>query len=137
LRYVELNPVRSGIVSSPELYRWSSYRFKIGAEKNNPLIEFDPWYLSLGTNPIERQVKYRQFFPEALTEQELNQIRETTHKGCVYGNERFGKFVEELTKKDTLIKPQGRPIKIGEELGRNSGSDLIDPTPNSSPISSI
>ncbi len=27
MRYVELNPVRAGIVAKPEEYRWSSYRF--------------------------------------------------------------------------------------------------------------
>jgi putative transposase len=124
LRYVELNPVRSNIVSSPELYHWSSYRFKIGAERNSPFIEFDPWYTSLDTAPIKRQLKYHQFFQESLTKQELNQIHEIVNRGCVYGNEEFIKFVEGLAKKDLLIKSPGRPIKIIE-----MGVGSIDPTP--------
>jgi putative transposase len=112
LRYVEMNPVRAGMVSSPELYRWSSYRFKVGDEKN-PLIDFDPWYTSLDANSIERQLKYRQFFCEPLTEQELSQIREIAHKGGVYSNEMFKGFVEEITGRDVFIRPQGRPERSG------------------------
>jgi putative transposase len=29
-RYIEQNPVRAGLVSRPEDYRWSSYRFNAG-----------------------------------------------------------------------------------------------------------
>jgi len=32
-RYVELNPVRAGIVADPADYRWSSYGVKIGNRK--------------------------------------------------------------------------------------------------------
>ncbi|PIP19290.1 MAG: transposase, partial [Candidatus Omnitrophica bacterium CG23_combo_of_CG06-09_8_20_14_all_41_10] len=28
LRYIEMNPVRAGIVNAPELYHWSSYRVR-------------------------------------------------------------------------------------------------------------
>ena len=31
-RYIELNPVRAGIVKNPEEYPWSSYRQKVGAD---------------------------------------------------------------------------------------------------------
>jgi putative transposase len=37
MRYVELNPVRAGIVKRPDEYRWSSYRFHAMGEPN-PLI---------------------------------------------------------------------------------------------------
>jgi hypothetical protein len=33
VRYVEMNPVRAGIIQRPEDYPWSSYRFYIGEKK--------------------------------------------------------------------------------------------------------
>lgn len=57
-RYVELNPVRAGLVQDPAIYAWSSYRaYAIGAE--NPLVTRSPIYESLGLTASERQYQYR------------------------------------------------------------------------------
>ena len=40
-RYVELNPVRAGIVADPKDYRWSSYGSKTG-NKKEAWLDFDP-----------------------------------------------------------------------------------------------
>jgi putative transposase len=37
-RYVELNPVRAGIVERPEEYAWSSVSFHLGKVKTDPLV---------------------------------------------------------------------------------------------------
>lgn len=61
--YIELNPVRAGLVARPEDWRWSSYRFYAFGEINpliEGLIDVDPYYLELGTTPQERQKKYRE-----------------------------------------------------------------------------
>jgi putative transposase len=34
IAYIEMNPVRAGLVSLPEEYRWSSYRYRVLGEKN-------------------------------------------------------------------------------------------------------
>ena len=43
-RYVELNPVRAGIVADPGDYRWSSYGSKTG-NKKEAWLDFDPFIL--------------------------------------------------------------------------------------------
>ncbi len=53
-RYIELNPVRAGMVNHPENYPWSSYRCN-GHGENNPLITPHDVYLQLGTQDNERQ----------------------------------------------------------------------------------
>ena len=40
-RYIELNPVRAGLVVKPEEYAWSSYRQRMGIDKNQ-WIDLDP-----------------------------------------------------------------------------------------------
>jgi len=56
--YIEMNPVRAGLVTKPENWPYSSYRFYAYGEKNT-LVDMDPLYLSLGQTPAERQSRYR------------------------------------------------------------------------------
>ena len=40
INYIELNPVRAGIVASPEAYRWSSYRERnLGVTKEERILD--------------------------------------------------------------------------------------------------
>ncbi|MEA3278637.1 MAG: transposase, partial [Pseudomonadota bacterium] len=52
-RYIELNPVRAGMVHKPEDYPWSSYRANALGE-HNPLLSAHGLYLALGANAPER-----------------------------------------------------------------------------------
>lgn len=93
LFYIEMNPVRAGIVNSPELYRWSSYRARAFGEKNS-ILDLDPWYNSLGSTAEERQIGYRQFFQNSIPELTLKLIRETTNRGGLLGSDVFRKRVK-------------------------------------------
>jgi len=54
LRYIELNPVRAGLVPSPELYEWSSYRAH-AFEREDSLLTPHPLFLALGRTSADRQ----------------------------------------------------------------------------------
>jgi putative transposase len=110
LRYIETNPVRAGIVNAPELYCWSSYRFRAFGEKN-PILDFDPWYNSLGNDDEERQFIYRQFFQNLMPEPAIKVIREMTNKGGIIGTDDFRTQIEEITQRRIVIRPPGRPKK--------------------------
>ncbi|MFH0732791.1 MAG: transposase [Candidatus Omnitrophota bacterium] len=59
-RYIELNPVRSGLVFDPSDYPWSSYNaYAFG--KADYLVDVLPEYLGFGHNDCERQKQYREF----------------------------------------------------------------------------
>lgn len=57
-KYIELNPVRAGIVANPEEYPYSSYSYYADGQKNL-LIAEDKFYNDLGSNMEKRQKKYR------------------------------------------------------------------------------
>lgn len=60
-RYVVLNPVRTGTLSFPEKYRWSSYRATAGLEKPPPFLTVD-WVLSqFGRHRHQAERKYWEF----------------------------------------------------------------------------
>ena len=79
-RYVELNPVRAGLVDGPEKYKWSSYRNKVGAEKL-PWLDLDPCYMRLGNTMKEREELYSQFVKEVILKEEIETIREAAQRG--------------------------------------------------------
>lgn len=80
-KYIELNPVRAGVVERPENYRYSSYSF-YGRGKGSKIVEANPLYLSLSTSPRERMRIYRELF---LPEEEL----ERRFQGPFWGSKEF------------------------------------------------
>ena len=93
-RYIELNPVRAGMVRHPREFRWSSYsRNAEGAD--NELIDEHPVYESLGSDPESRQTAYSALLETNLTQKELRDIRLAAHTSRPLGNDRFRKFIEQ------------------------------------------
>jgi len=70
LRYVEQNPVRAGMVTSPEAYRWSSYRTHALGETTAWLVRH-PVYVALGKTQDERQAAYRAICAQSLNDGDL------------------------------------------------------------------
>ncbi len=60
-RYIELNPVRAGMVEHPVDYKWSSYRAN-GEGEPEPLLVLHPDYLRLGSTDELRRENYRALF---------------------------------------------------------------------------
>ncbi len=57
-KYIELNPVRAGIVHSPEEYIYSSYLHYIRGTKDD-IVDSSPLYSDLGNTVEKRQAAYR------------------------------------------------------------------------------
>ncbi|HYE34135.1 transposase [Methylocaldum sp.] len=113
MRYIELNPVRAGIVTAPGDYPWSSYcRHALGdLGRNADWLTPHPEYLKLGHRDPERQLAYRALFQTVITSADLTGIRECTHKGWVLGSERFKEQIEALGNRRATSKGVGRPRK--------------------------
>jgi putative transposase len=116
MRYIELNPVRAGMVAHPRDYPWSSYLYNALAEggKNLDWLTPHPEYLALGRKEADRQAAYRQLFRAAISGQELKDIRECTHTGWALGSERFKQEIERLGGRRAESKGVGRPRVEGE-----------------------
>lgn len=109
-RYIELNPVRAGLVDNPGDYKWSSYAGKIGLREDK-LLDFDIWFNSLGENKNKRQRAYRQWFEESIPEDEWVIIREAVNRGGVFGAHRFRQQIEESIGRKMEFRRRGRPKK--------------------------
>jgi len=94
--YIELNPVRASMVSSPEKYPWSSYHAN-GVGKQIELCKPHEVITKLGkTRPI-RIKTYRELFKYHLDNDELVQVRKAVNQGMALGNDRFKQEVEQLS----------------------------------------
>ena len=104
-RYIELNPVRAGMVSSPEAYAWSSYAAN-GLGKDVKLCTYHDEYLRLGRTPELRIEAYRALFADYLSSETVGEIRTACSKGLVLGNDRFKEEIAFLSgRRVVAMKP--------------------------------
>jgi putative transposase len=73
-RYIELNPVRAGMVRDPADYLWSSFAHN-ALGRQDPTITAHDAYLALGSNPIRRRAAYLELFASRLEPTELARLR--------------------------------------------------------------
>ena len=111
MRYIEMNPVRAGMVDHPAKYRWSSYTSNAQGVDNS-IIQLHEQYLALGKTSEDRQAAYRGLFAIKTDAEELDMIRASLYSGTPMGNECFKKQIEVMTGcKVGVIKP-GRPVLV-------------------------
>jgi len=108
-RYIELNPVRAGMVKEPSDYNWSSYQINALGKKSN-LCTLHSLYLALANNKKIRQENYRELFKYQLEDELLEDIRLASNQGMALGNERFKAEIESLTGRRMTAKKRGRPV---------------------------
>jgi putative transposase len=113
-RYIELNPVRAGIVDAPEDYRWSSYRCNALGVANR-LVSHHGQYRALGTTDLERRQAYRALFRDQIDEDELRQIRLMTKEGWPLGSDPFKDAIEQLLNRVARPPKKGRPARSRDD----------------------
>ncbi len=105
-RYIELNPVRSGLVSDPSEYPWTSYHAN-ALGKTSYLLTPSEQYASLGEMKEAQQSVYRSLFNVNLSESIIKEIREATNKAWVLGDKNFKEKIAGLVNRRTEPKPRG------------------------------
>ena len=110
MRYIELNPVRAGMVTHPEAYPWSSWHANVGTRRS-VLVTPHPEYLALGSGADERYACYRALVLQHETEEMTAQLRDATQQNAAFGSPRFAREIEQMLGRDVSIKPRGRPRK--------------------------
>ncbi len=106
MRYIELNPVRAGMVINPADYPWSSYHHNALGQSSDLVVPHSE-YLSLGESNEARQFAYRELFKHQLSENSISEIREATNKAWVLGNDRFKQRIQEQLGRRVEPKARG------------------------------
>lgn len=109
-RYIELNPVRAGIVSHPEAYAWSSYACNSGA-RSDLLVTPHAEVEALGRSA------YVALVAESLGATELSAIREATNGGFPLATDSFKSALASSAGRRVAPGRAGRPKKtVGKSV---------------------
>jgi len=76
-KYIELNPLRKGLVESPEKYQWSSYQHYF-ENKEDLLLTDDFLYEELGTTKEKRRLRYHELL--------IDELVSNNYKNTVWGS---------------------------------------------------
>ncbi len=99
IRYIELNPLRAGLVRRPEDWRWSSARTHLRRAKRDPLADPGPL--------LEMVPDWREFLKAGLTTEELEDFRRHERTGRPLGTENFISRLETKTGRALKKRPPG------------------------------
>ncbi|MCP3942080.1 MAG: transposase [Desulfobacteraceae bacterium] len=110
-RYIEMNPVRAGMVNHPGEYNWSSYRVN-GQGEPSEMIIHHPLYGDLGHGDEERVSAYREFFMNELDPVEIDKVRKATNGNFALGSNRFQEEIGNMLGHRVSPGQAGRPRKI-------------------------
>ena len=109
-RYIELNPVRAGVVMEPAAYPWSSHNYYASGRPNG-LITEHAVYLRLGSTPAERRAAYLSLFAESLEDAVVSRIREAINSDSACGSDAFMEDAEGRLGRSVRLPVRGRPGK--------------------------
>ena len=103
-RYVELNPVRAGLVAEPLAFRWSSHaHYRLG--QPDPLVTPHAMFEMMGREAFMGLCRI------PLPDETLKRIRESTQKGWALGAEAFLDRLEAALGRGVRPPKRGRPFQ--------------------------
>lgn len=105
MTYIDLNPVRAGLVPQAQDYAWSSHGHYAGLRTDRMLTPH-PLYWQLGNTPFAREAAYAQRVQEGVPERQRQELTDSALSGWVLGAPRF---IEELQKKTGRRLSKARP----------------------------
>lgn len=113
-RYIELNPVRAGLVADPADHPWSSVHANALGRKD-PLVTPHPAYLALGRGPKTRGRAYLALLAETLPEDTMEALRCALNSGTPLGDQPFRDRIETVLKLPVGHIRRGRPRRLETE----------------------
>ncbi len=112
--YIDLNPVRAGMVAQPGDYPWSGYAHSLG-QRSDKLVTPHALFWALGNTPFAREAAYASLVHTGIGNQQQLALTDAALRGWALGE---ADFVDELQKKSrrrvSKAKP-GRPLSTAKK----------------------
>ena len=119
-RYIELNPVRAGMVQRAEEYHWSSHAAHVKAAPSSMIVDH-PLYVALGKDAKERAMAYLKLFRDQTDDAaDFKMIRSEANRSGVLGRERFKDEMEAALARRVRPGKAGRPRRKSGKSGSES-----------------
>jgi putative transposase len=106
--YIDLNPVRAGMVAEPANYPWSSYQHYSG-RKVDKLITPHPLYWELGNTPFAREQAYTELVRTGISDQQKRALTDSALRGWALGEPDYVADLQRRTERRVVPAKAGRP----------------------------
>ncbi len=113
MAYIDLNPVRAGMVAQAGDYPWSSARHHLG-RTHDALLVPHALYWQLGNTPFAREAAYGALLQAGLSAQQEEGLRSSVHSGWALGEGEFIAALQEHTNRRVSKGRPGRPVAAKE-----------------------
>ena len=110
MAYLDLNPVRAGLVRQAKDYEWSSHRHYIG-QRADKLVTPHPLVWTLGNTPFSREAAYADLVDGGITSAQQGDLTRSVLSGWALGDEDFVAELQKRTTRRAVQAQAGRPAK--------------------------
>jgi putative transposase len=108
MAYIDLNPVRAGLVEEAGAYPWSSHAHYIG-RRNDRLITPHPLYWELGNTPFSREAAYAELVQSGVSKSQQQALTDSALRGWALGEADFVADLQRRTARRLARTKVGRP----------------------------
>jgi putative transposase len=110
MAYMDLNPVRAGLVADPSEHPWSSHGHYTGVRVDKNLTPH-ALYWQLGNTPFDREAAYTDLVRAGLPANQVGALTQATLSGWALGDEAFKRGLQSQTARRVSPARAGRPSK--------------------------
>jgi len=114
--YLDLNPVRAGMVARAQDFPWSSHAHYAGL-RNDRLVTSHALVWELGNTPFAREARYRELVLAGVSQEQRMVLGRSVTSGWPLGDSRFIAVLQRKTERRLTRSAPGRPGKTVSRLG--------------------
>ena len=108
MAYIDLNPVRAGLVRDPKDYAWSSHGHYIG-QRDDKIVSPHSLFWALGNTPFAREAAYAALVRVGVTQAQQADLTRSALNGWALGEESFVRDLQKRTARRVVKGQAGRP----------------------------
>ena len=114
MAYIDLNPVRSGMVHAPLDFLWSSHAHYRG-QRIDKLVTPHPLVWAMGNTPFAREAAYAAWVDAGVKSADQQSLTQATLRGWVLGGEGFLAELQRQTPRWLQKESAGRPVSVSKK----------------------
>ncbi|MBP6395064.1 MAG: transposase [Giesbergeria sp.] len=109
--YLDLNPVRAGMVRQAADWRWSGHAHHVGARVDG-LVTPHALYWALGNTPFAREAAYGALVQAGVSSQQQKALSDAALRGWALGDEAFVAALQQKSARRVSKAKAGRPSVV-------------------------
>jgi len=109
MAYIDLNPVRAGMVAQAADYPWSSHGHYIGRQ-NEAWLTPHPMYWEMGNTPFAREAAYAAMIQAGVNQEQQQALTSSALSGWALGEKSFVQGLQKQTSRRVNPAKAGRPF---------------------------